>query len=96
MKFASYSLSPWNLVKEQTGNFANYRSFSKGISGFAVRCVTTPPSGLYRSFLRCSGPLAGTGSQRNPESSQCHRFNGPECAYATHPALTTRWEASHG
>lgn len=21
---------------------------------------------------------------------------GPECAYATHPALTTRWRASHG
>src|SRR3546814_4065766 len=50
-----------------------------GVYGFAVRCVTTPPSGLAR-------PIAGVGllpqkpTQCNPESSQAQFIRHKQCS----------------
>ncbi|CDO36071.1 hypothetical protein SPHV1_230010 [Novosphingobium sp. KN65.2] len=47
-------------------DFAEDRGFLPGGSGFAVRCVTTPPSGHPR-WCSCGGaPLATLWAGRNP------------------------------
>src|SRR3546814_7715948 len=54
-----------------------------GVYGFAVRCVTTPPSGLARHIAGV-GLLPQKPTQCNPESSQAQFIRHKQCRSEEH------------
>src|SRR3546814_4071879 len=54
-----------------------------GVYGFAVRCVTTPPSGLARHIAGV-GLLPQKPTQRNPESSQEQIIRHKQCSFLSY------------
>src|SRR3546814_8539871 len=54
-----------------------------GVYGFAVRCVTTPPSGLARHIAGV-GLLPQKPTQCNPESSQAQFIRHKQCSFLSY------------